>query len=52
MKRKLEETEILLCRCHSDEHQILIHSNKDDKGLYIVFVKKVCWFNLFRIFAT
>jgi hypothetical protein len=35
MNRKLEETEILLCRCHSDEHQILVHFNEDDKELYL-----------------
>jgi hypothetical protein len=31
MKHKLEEIEILLCRCQSDEHQILVHYNEDDK---------------------
>ena len=35
MNRKLEETEILLCSCHSDEHQILVHYNEDDKELYL-----------------
>ena len=30
MNRKLEETEILLCRCHSSEHQILVHYNEND----------------------
>lgn len=35
MKHELEETEILLCRCHSDEHQILVHYDKDDKELYL-----------------
>ena len=35
MNRKLEETEILLCRCHSDEHQILVRHCKDDKELYL-----------------
>jgi len=35
MNRKLEETEILLCSCYSDEHQILVHYNEDDKELYL-----------------
>jgi hypothetical protein len=35
MKRKLEETEILLCKCHSSEHQILIYYDEDDKMLYL-----------------
>ena len=35
MKQKLEETEILLCRCHSSEHQILVHYDEDDKELYL-----------------
>jgi len=35
MNRKLEETEILLCRCYSAEHQILVHHSEDDKELYL-----------------
>jgi hypothetical protein len=35
MKRKLEETEILLCHCHSSEHQILVLYNEEDKELYL-----------------
>jgi hypothetical protein len=35
MNRKLEEKEILLCRCHSSEHQILVNYDEDDKMLYL-----------------
>jgi hypothetical protein len=35
MNRWLEKVEILLCRCHSSEHQILVHYDEDDKMLYL-----------------
>ena len=35
MKRKIERTEILLCRCHSHEHQILVYYDEEDNKLYL-----------------
>jgi len=35
MNRKLEETEILLCQCHSSEHQILVHYDEEERELYL-----------------
>ena len=35
MKQEQEKTEILLCRCHSDDHQILVHYNEDDNEMYL-----------------
>jgi hypothetical protein len=35
MKRKLEEIEIILCRCYSSEHQILVHYDEEDNELYM-----------------
>jgi hypothetical protein len=35
MKRKLEETEIILYHCHSGEYQILVHYDGEDNELYL-----------------
>jgi hypothetical protein len=35
MNRKLDKTEILLCQCHSSEHQILVHYDEEDKMMYL-----------------
>ncbi|MDR1973972.1 MAG: hypothetical protein LBQ31_04775 [Bacteroidales bacterium] len=35
MKQELKETELLICRCHSHEHQIFVYYDEDHKELYL-----------------
>jgi hypothetical protein len=35
MPQNLENPEILLCRCHSAEHQILVHYDEEDNMMYL-----------------
>jgi hypothetical protein len=32
---KATESQVLICDCHSDEHQILIHYDEDDREVYL-----------------
>lgn len=42
------ESQVLICECHSDEHQILIHYDDEDREVYlhVHLIKRNFWYRL------